>query len=252
MCGWVDGGSCAVPHSTRPDPTPLPQLRRVAIRFSRTFLPCLLLAVVPHDFESTLAEVAMAFDTSLTPEMHYQHQVCAVLNALLLMMTTFGMCMLGPWRKATSEECEFFMTKFVVVLVSLCMFIAHVMLDVDDPSSIPSIARLFTSPCLIFGLFNMLFTDSLTDHLLSATWMFTTTTHVAPSQLMPCSLIAAVHFVGASLKWYLSMVRTADQAINSVIEVLRQCDFPAVVVDSDLNILMVSVTVTVEFALLLV
>mmetsp|Transcript_15161 Transcript_15161/g.39948 ORF Transcript_15161/g.39948 Transcript_15161/m.39948 type:complete len:195 (-) Transcript_15161:120-704(-) len=194
----------------------------------------------------------MAFDTSLTPEMHYQHQVCAVLNALLLMMTTFGMCMLGPWRKATSEECEFFMTKFVVVLVSLCMFIAHVMLDVDDPSSIPSIARLFTSPCLIFGLFNMLFTDSLTDHLLSATWMFTTTTHVAPSQLMPCSLIAAVHFVGASLKWYLSMVRTADQAINSVIEVLRQCDFPAVVVDSDLNILMVSVTVTVEFALLLV
>ena len=129
---------------------------------------------------------------------------------------------------------------------SFLIMFAHLALDVDDPSKIESIARLFSTTIVGRLILNILLIESYTHSILGTIWITTITIHVAPSRLWPSLSIAAVSVVCAHLKWYLATVKSGprataaalqQQAVAAVVRMFEEATFPAAVIDSELNII---------------
>ena len=83
------------------------------------------------------------------------------------------------------------------------------LLDVDDPSTIPSMAWLFILPCVTTMVVNMMLTESGNEHILTTMFMTAITINAAPSKLRQAVAVGMISLVGAYVKRSLATVRYA-------------------------------------------
>ena len=83
---------------------------------------------------------------------------------------------------------------------------ADLLLDVDDPSTIPSMAWLFILPCVTCMTVNMMLTESHNEHILTTMIITAVTINAAPSKLRQAATVGALSIFGAYAKRSLATV----------------------------------------------